>query len=126
MQQLIRYGLVGVTSNLTIYCLYLLTTNLGLPSKVAMTFMYILGASIGFFGNKNLTFMYTGKAVHASIRYLIAQLAGYLLNLVALFIFVDQLGYAHQWVQAAAIIVVASFLFLAQKYLVFRNYTSHS
>lgn len=125
MHQLIRYGLIGIISNITVYCLYLLTTYLGFPSKIAMTFMYVLGASIGFFGNKRLTFNYTGKTVDASMRYVLAQLAGYLLNLAALYIFVDQLGYAHQWVQAAAIVVVAGFLFWAHKYFVFRSNTNH-
>lgn len=126
MQQFFRYGLVGIISNLTVYCLYLLITHLGLPSKIAMTCTYVVGAFIGFFGNKNLTFSYTGKSVSATIRYVMAQLSGYLLNLIALFIFVDRLGYSHQWVQAVVIIAVAGFLFLAHKHYVFRNDTSHS
>jgi hypothetical protein len=34
---------------------------------------------------------------------------------------VDMLGYPHQWVQIAAIFVVAGFLFIAFKYFVFRD-----
>ena len=41
------------------------------------------------------------------------------LNLGILAIFVDHFGYAHQWVQAAAIMIVAGFLFFAFKYFVF-------
>ena len=46
-------------------------------------------------------------------------LFGYLLNFVILLTFVDRLGYTHQWVQAAAIIIVAGFLFITFKYYVF-------
>jgi len=55
----------------------------------------------------------------AGVRYVIAHCIGYLLNLSILIVFVDKLGYAHQWVQAIAIFVVAAFLFLAFKVFVF-------
>lgn len=55
----------------------------------------------------------------AGVRYVIAHCIGYLLNLSILIVFVDELGYAHQWVQAIAIFVVAAFLFLAFKVFVF-------
>lgn len=52
-------------------------------------------------------------------RYIIAHCFGYLINLVILIIFVDELGFVHQWVQAIAIVIVAAFLFLAFKFFVF-------
>lgn len=121
MRQLIRYGLVGVVSNLTIYFVYLLITYLGVEPKTAMTLVYIIGASIGFIGNRKWTFAYRGDSTSATVRYVLAHLFGYLLNFLILFIFVDSLGYAHQWVQAVAIIIVAGFLFIVFKYFVFRE-----
>jgi putative flippase GtrA len=121
MQQLIRYGLVGLVSNLTIYFVYLLITYLGVEPKTAMTLVYIIGASIGFIGNRKWTFAHRGDPTSAALRYVLAHLCGYLLNFMILFTFVDRLGYAHQWVQAAAIIIVAGFLFIVFKYFVFRE-----
>lgn len=121
MRQLIRYGLVGIVSNLTIYFVYLLITYLGVEPKKAMTLVYIVGASIGFIGNRKWTFAHRGDSSSAALRYVLAHLFGYLLNFLILFTFVDRLGYAHQWVQAVAIIIVAGFLFIVFKYFVFRK-----
>jgi putative flippase GtrA len=121
MRQLLRYGLVGVISNLTIYIIYLLITHFGVEPKKAMTLVYILGASLGFIGNQKWTFAHRGNPASAVLRYVLAHFLGYLLNFMILFIFVDRLGYAHQWVQAVAIIIVAGFLFIVFKYFVFRE-----
>jgi putative flippase GtrA len=121
MRQLIRYGLVGVASNAAMYFVYLLITYLGVEPKKAMTLVYIIGASIGFIGNRKWTFAHRGDSARAALRYVLAHLFGYLLNFLILFTFVDRLGYAHQWVQAIAIIIVAGFLFIVFKYYVFRE-----
>jgi putative flippase GtrA len=121
MRQLIRYGLVGVLSNATIYCVYLLITYLGVEPKTAMTFVYIIGASMGFIANRKWTFAHRGDCTSAGLRYLLAHLFGYLLNFLILWIFVDHLGYAHQWVQGVAIIFVAGVLFVVFKYFVFHE-----
>jgi len=119
MSKLFRYGLVGVASNLTIYFLYLLLTCFGVEPKAAMTVVYIIGTSIGFIGNRSWTFAHRGNFGSAALRYLLAHLLGYLLNFLILSTFVDSLGYPHQWVQAAAIVIVAGFLFIAFKHFVF-------
>jgi putative flippase GtrA len=119
MRQLIRYGLVGVVSNLTMYIVYLLMTYFGGEPKKAMTLLYIIGASIGFIGHRKWSFSHRGNATGAAVRYTAAHLSGYTLNFLILYIFVDHLGYAHQWVQAVAIIVIAAFLFIVFKYFVF-------
>jgi putative flippase GtrA len=86
-----------------------------------MTMLYGVGAVIGYFGNRRLTFSYEGGALGSGIRYSLAYLVGYLINLAILVIFVNELGYAHQIVQAAAIFIVAVFLFAASKFFVFRS-----
>lgn len=121
MRQLIRYGVVGVVSNLAMYFVYLFITYLGVEPKTAMTLVYIFGASIGFVGHRKWTFSHRGAYASAALRYVPAHILGYLLNLLILFIFVDRLGYAHQWVQAVAIFIVAGFLFVVFKYYVFRD-----
>lgn len=117
--QLIRYGVVGAASNLTGYLVYLLITYWGVDPKWTMTLLYAVGASIGFIGNRQWAFAHKGALLSSGARYLVAHCCGYLINLCILLLFVDRMGYPHQWVQAAAVIVVAGFLFLAFRYFVF-------
>lgn len=126
MRQLIRYGLVGVASNLAMYVVYLLITYIGMEPKKAMTVVYLIGASVGFFGHRTWSFAHRGSAINSAIRYAAAHLSGYVLNLFILVVFVDRLGYPHQAVQAVAIIVVAMFLFVLFKYFVFPGATENN
>ena len=119
--QLYRYGLVGIASNLAGYIIYLLITYLGGTPKITMSLLYGVGAVVGFWGNRKLTFAHKGSLLGAGVRYIIAHCIGYLINLAILIMMVDKLGFAHQWVQAIAIFVVAAFLFLAFKFFVFRE-----
>lgn len=119
VKQLIRYGLVGFASNLFGYAVYLFITYLGVDPKVTVTLLYPVGVAIGFLGNQKWAFGYKGNWLKSGVRYAIAHVFGYLINLFILLIFVDRLGYSHQWVQAVAIVVVAGFLFLVFRYFVF-------
>ncbi|MEX1205155.1 MAG: GtrA family protein [Dongiaceae bacterium] len=119
--QLLRYGLVGITCNLLGYLVYLLVTYWGVEPKKTMTLLYVVGATIGFFGNRRWAFAHKGALLGAGVRYFMVHVFGYLINFLILFTLVDKLGYSHQWVQAAAIIVVAGFLFVAFKYCVFKK-----
>lgn len=119
MLQLVLYGVVGVVNNAIVYCIYLLISFYGLEPKMAMTLAYIIGVFTAFFFNRKLTFANSCKTTYVVLPYLLAHLFGYLLNYLILFIFVDNLGYPHQWVQAIAITIVAIFLFIIFKYFVF-------
>lgn len=122
--QLVRYGLVGIASNLAGYIVYLIVTYFGVGPKITMTLLYVVGATFGFIGNRQWAFAHKGKMLESGIRYLVAHLGGYLLNLNLLLTFADDLGYPHQWVQGGAIIIVAVFLFFAFRYFVFPKTTS--
>jgi putative flippase GtrA len=117
--QLFRYGLVGIASNLSGYLLFLLITYWGMGPKIAVTLLYVVGATIGFFGNRQWAFAHNGALLRSGATYFVAHVLGYMINLFMLFILVDRLGYSHRWVQAGAVIVVAGFLFVVFKYLVF-------
>ena len=117
--RLFRYALVGLLSNVAGYLAYLAFTSLGGAPKITMTLLYGVGAAVGFFGHRSLTFEHQGSIIGAGGRYVIAHCFGYFLNLSILIVFVDKLGYVHQWVQAIAIFIVAVFLFLAFKVFVF-------
>lgn len=119
--QLFRYAFVGLMSNAAGYLVYLVFTHMGVTPKLMMSLTYGVGAAIGFFGNRGLTFSYKGTMIGSGLRYLMVYVLGYLMNLSLLVVFVDKLGYPHQLVQAMAILVVASFLFAALRFYVFRT-----
>jgi putative flippase GtrA len=119
--QLFRYAIVGFASNFAGYIVYLLITSLGFTPKITMTVLYGVGATVGFWGNRNLTFAHKGNLMGTIFRYVMVHCLGYFMNLAILIIWVDKLGYAHQFVQAIAIVVVAAFLFLTFKLFVFTD-----
>lgn len=122
--QLIRYGVVGVASNAVGYLLYLAITAAGMEHKLAMTLLYAVGIAQTFIFNKRWSFRHAGAHGTAFVRYCIAYAAGYFINLAALFILVDRLGYAHQLVQGVMILALAAMLFMLQKFWVFRSTSS--
>lgn len=124
VRQLVRYAVVGIANNSVGYLVYLCLTYLGAAPKLTMTLLYAVGAVIGYAGNRQFTFAHHGSLMASSTRYVVAHFFGYLLNLSILIVFADHLGYAHQWVQAAAIFIVAGFLFMAFKFFVFKGSNS--
>lgn len=118
-KQFIRYAVVGVASNTAIYLLYLLVTWLGIGPKIAMTSLYIVGVLQTFVLNRKWSFGFSGRTTPALARYATAYVLGYVVNLIALVLLVDQLGLPHQLVQGVMILMVALMLFLAQRYWVF-------
>lgn len=123
--QMWRYAIVGTATNLAFYLIYLAITAFGLDHKVSMSLVYALGIALSFAFNRSWTFGHDGRISSAAARYFIAYLAGYLVNLILLYVFVDRMGFAHQWIQAILIFVVAGLIFLTQKFWVFprRNLT---
>lgn len=117
--QLVRYGMVGLFSNAVGYVLYLLITGVGVEHKLTMTLLYLVGVLQTFFFNRRWTFRHDGTHGPAFVRYCLAYGLGYVLNLAALMILVDVLGYPHQIVQGVMVLVLAALLFVLQKYWVF-------
>jgi len=118
--QLFRYGVVGLTSNLIGYFLYLGLNQLGVGPKAAMSLLYAIGVAQTFIFNKKWTFGHQQNSGPALFRYCAAYGFGYLINLTVLIIAVDRWAWPHQWVQGAMILCLAIFLFLIQKFWVFR------
>ncbi|MET0777247.1 MAG: GtrA family protein [Pseudomonas mandelii] len=117
--ELVRYGVIGLTTNLLGYFVYLLITYSGGTPKITMSVLYALGTAIGFISNRKWTFSHDGNWMSAGARYIFAHGLGYALNLSILIIMVDHFGYPHQWVQVFSIFAVAGFIFLMSKFFVF-------
>lgn len=119
-RQTVRFALVGLASNVVFFLAYLFFTAAGVEPKTAMTIVYVSAVGTTFLLNRQWTFAAEGRPAKALVRYVIAYVGAYLLNLAGLLFFVDRLGWRHDWTQGALIFVVAAMLFLAQKYWVFR------
>jgi putative flippase GtrA len=119
LRQIIRYGVVGVLNNLLGYLIYLLVTFLGLDPKITISLLYPAGAITAYFGHSEYSFSYQGRNTHALLRYALAHLIGYGVNILMLLLLSDKLKFPHQAVQALSIFVVAGVLFLLFKYFVF-------
>jgi putative flippase GtrA len=111
---------VGVISNVLLYTAYLmLTLFLGLEHKLSMTLVYVVGVILSFVANRSWSFDHRGMAHTAFVRYVVANVIGYLLNLAILVLAVDRLNLPHEAVQAVAIVLVAVCTFLLHRYWVF-------
>ncbi len=119
--QFLRFAIVGGISNALLFLMYLALTKFGIGHKSAMTSLYIVGVMQTFVFNKRWSFKHNGMVRTALFRYWIVYALGYFINLLALMILVDHVGFPHQLVQGIMIIVLAILLFLAQKLWVFRT-----
>ena len=124
--QIFRYGVFGVALNSIGYAAYIGLTYLGLYPKLVMSLLYISGVAISFWTSRNHVFYDRGSVTNATRRYLLAHCLGYLLNLSILTIMVDRFAFPHQWVQAAAVVIVAGYLFIACRFYVFSSGTTHA
>ncbi|MBG6174938.1 putative flippase GtrA [Labrenzia sp. EL_208] len=119
MKQLLRYASVGLAANLIGYFVYLALTFFSVEPKIAMTAVYLSGLTASYLGNSRWTFTQNRGTLSTMVGYGCAHACGYAINFCMLYIFVDMYGYSHQIVQAAAIVIVACFLFVVFKTLVF-------
>jgi putative flippase GtrA len=124
--QLLRYGFVGLASNLVGYFIYLGLTHVGVGPKTAMSLLYGIGVAQTFIFNKKWTFGSADAHGPALFRYCLAYGLGYVINLLVLMLAVDWWGWPHQWVQGAMIPCLAVMLFLLQKFWVFRTKPANS
>ena len=116
---MLRFAAVGLCANAIGYLLYAGLTYLGLSPRGTVGILYPIGALIGYLGNKRLTFGHRGDWWASAGRYTLVHVVGMLINLLMLWVFVDRMGVDHHWVQAAAVFVVAAYLFGAMRCFVF-------
>jgi len=117
--ELLRFGIVGVTSNLVLFGAFMAMVSVGVAPGVAMTLLYALGVAQTFVFNRRWTFGHGGAATVSLRRYVMLHLACYSLNLGLLHWLVDGRGLPVAWVQAGAVLLVAALLFVGQKFWVF-------
>ena len=120
--ELIRYGIVGLTQNGIGYLVYLfLTWVLALDPKLVVAVTYPLGVLISYVGNAKFTYGKKVKDYSMIFKYFISHCMGYSLNISLLYIFVDIYSFSHEVVQFVCIFLVAALLFLLSKFFVFTS-----
>ena len=124
--QVLRYAVVGLVSNVILYCAYIALTRLTIEPKIAMSMTFCLGVAATFLANSRWTFKQRGGRRAAYGRYWLVYGLAYLLNLAMLALFVDVLGFRHQIVQGVLVFVIAAALFLTQKFWIFRRTAAES
>lgn len=107
----LRYGAVGLGANALGYGLYLGLTALGVDPKAAMTVVFAGAVLMTFVANYSWSFRASISMRTALPRYALVYAAGYAINWFGLWLLTDRMGYPHQWVQLAMIVLVAVFLF---------------
>lgn len=121
-REAVRFGIVGLVSNVALYLLYVLFTAHGVGHKVAMTLLFTFGTIQTFYFNKRWTFSYRGFEKSVFTKYVVIYGIAYTTNLVGLVVLVDYLRFTHEIVQGIMIIAIAILLFLIQKHWVFRKF----
>ena len=119
--QSIRFGIIGLTSNVILYLFYLVLTALSLDPKLVITFSYIVSLAWTFMFNKQWSFSHQGDWRRSSARFLILYGMLYCINLIILLVLVDAFEFSHVLVQAGVFVVYIPIVFLVQRYWVFRN-----
>lgn len=120
VRQFSRYAIVGLVSNGLLYVGYLLLTAAGVGPKFSMSLMYGMGVLQTFIFNRSWTFGADGDVGGHFAKYVTVYISGYFINLSLLALFIDIFGFQHYYVQAALIFLVAVYIFLMQRYWVFR------
>jgi putative flippase GtrA len=114
-----RYGLVGLTSNLALYVVYLALTWADMGHKLSISLIYAVGVIQTYFFNRNWTFRHDGKASASFMRYVVTYAVGYIFQLGMLYLFTDVIGLPHQLVVACLIFLTAVLIFVLQTCWVF-------
>jgi len=119
-KEFIRYACVGVATNVFGFLLYILFTTLGVSPILTISIFYPIFVILAFYLNKKWSFSHKGRVSTSALRYLIAYVGCYVVNVAMLKFFNGYLDYSHLVVQAFAVLILALLLFLTQKHWVFR------
>jgi putative flippase GtrA len=125
-QKLIRFGIIGLTTNGVSFAIYLYVTSIGISPQKTILIMYPIAALISYLMNRRITFSYQGSWLWSTLRYIIMHTGGYLINYCLLYVCVDIYHIPHYYVELAATFVVAIYLYLMSDWFVFRKHTSRT
>lgn len=120
VNQVLMYGLIGITTNAIGYSLFLLfTLYLKISPYLVISFLYPLLISFTYIFNKDNTFQQKKPQKNQKIIFASIYLSVYLLNILILYI-TTNIFFAPSYLgQGIAIIILGIYLFLMQKKYVY-------
>ena len=122
VNQIIKYSSVGILTNTIFYVLYIVISNfIGLNPPMAAILSGFMVIGISYLLNTRFTFKSKNQGIVGAINYFLLYLCAILLNAFIIFIFSNKFGFAHEIVAAITIVVIASLLFLIQKFYFFQS-----
>lgn len=120
VNQVLRFGLIGVITNIIGYSLFVLCTlYLKFSPYLVISFLYPLSITATYILNKDYTFKQEKTLKKQKIIFITLYLSAYLLNILILYIAKTLLLVPAYLAQGVAIIVLGIYLFLMQKKYVY-------
>jgi putative flippase GtrA len=119
--QLASFALIGLLTNGALYGFYLWLTYVGSTPLAAMSVAYVTGVALSFILNGRITFAGRSSGRQALVRFVVAYGFGYVFNAAGLVLAISGLGVPHYWAQLFMIGATAVFLFILQRWWVFRT-----
>lgn len=123
--RLLRYGIVGLATNASMYAGYLVLSSLGIGPKTAFALLYVPGVLLAFFGNRGFTFRHRGAIRLSMVRYSATYAFGFVFCFAAMVLLVDWIGLPPDPVVIALILITAAMLYWLQRVWVF-NAPAHA
>lgn len=120
-RQFVRYVIVGTLTNVSGYLLYLFVTALGVSPILTISIFYPIYIGLAFYLHKTVSFGHKGQLTSSAVKYLVAYIGCYFLNVAMLAFFSDYLGVPHWLVQGCAVVFFALLLFVIQRYWIFAS-----
>lgn len=120
-RQFLRYGAVGVVTNLLLYLLFVVLNALGLTPIWAMTASFAAGCGLTYFAHGRYSFRYGATNPALVVKYVFVYGSAYALNLAGLWFGTKRLGLSPRLVQVAMVLLIGVYLFLLARFFVFRK-----
>ncbi|MDN5669376.1 MAG: GtrA family protein [Renibacterium salmoninarum] len=114
-----RFAVVGLSSNLLGYLLFVGLSLLGASAFAALTASFLLSMVISYFGNRGFTFAHRGSWRKSGLKFLAVAAFAYCFNFGILWLFVQHWGMPQIVVQFFAVGAVALCTFTLMRLWVF-------
>lgn len=114
-----RFAVVGLSSNLLGYLLFVGLSLLGASAFTALTGSFLLSMVISYFGNRGFTFAHQGNWRRSAAKFLAVAVFAYCFNFGILWLFVQLWGMPQIVVQFFAVGAVALCTFTLMRWWVF-------
>lgn len=110
-----RYYSFGLAINVAAYGAFLLLLQTGMGVKSSFTLVFIVAITASFWVNRRYVFRSNADVSAGYALHWLNAGAAYVINLTALWIFVDRLGMLPAYVQIASTIFTSGLLFISNK-----------